>query len=107
MDRVAVLGTGKVGKTLATRLSEVGFTVAIGSRDAGAAAICIGPTAVRVTDPASAVRPAAIAINAMPSTSPTQRSEAQTELFAVFSIQATALRSACSRRCPQQPSSSR
>jgi 8-hydroxy-5-deazaflavin:NADPH oxidoreductase len=63
---VAVLGAGRVGGGLATRLAGQGHRLLLGVRDHSAAAAAWTGPAVTFTDAASAARDAQIVINATP-----------------------------------------
>jgi len=66
MDAIAILGTGKVGAILASRLAGVGWTVCLGSRDPGLAASRWNGPEVSFHGPEEAAERAALIINATP-----------------------------------------
>ncbi|ATB37159.1 hypothetical protein CYFUS_002580 [Cystobacter fuscus] len=66
MNRIGILGSGRVATVLATGLVTAGHEVGIGTRDAtGAAARWTGPT-VAFADPERTAREASLLINATP-----------------------------------------
>lgn len=66
MTNIAILGSGRVGSTLAAKLAEAGHPVTIGTRDVAAASAAWAGKPVTVADPADAVAAASVIINATP-----------------------------------------
>jgi predicted dinucleotide-binding enzyme len=73
MSAIGVLGSGRVGTALATKLASAGHRVTLGSRDpAGAAARWSGPE-IAFGDHPQTVRDAEVVINATPGDSSVER----------------------------------
>lgn len=66
IERVAVLGTGMVGRTLVPRFAEVGYDVRVGARSAGSESLAAfaGVDGVTATDFATAVTGVDLVVNA-------------------------------------------
>jgi len=73
MTTIALLGSGRVGRALASKLVATHHNVVIGSRDADTATRNWDGPAVTITDVAQAVRAADIVVNATPGESSTER----------------------------------
>jgi predicted dinucleotide-binding enzyme len=73
MSNIAVLGSGRVGSTLATKLAAAGHAVTMGSRDPDGVSDKLAAAGVLVTDVAGAVRDADVVINATPGESSVER----------------------------------
>lgn len=82
MTNIAVLGSGKVGSALASKLAQVEHTVTIGSRNAEEVAAKWADSNVRVEDPADAAAAATVIINATPGDSTVERLSALREQLA-------------------------
>lgn len=73
MTAIAILGSGRVSRALASKLSSAGHDVYIGSRDPRASAAAWDEESVTVLDPAGAVSAASLVVNATPGDTSVQR----------------------------------
>ncbi|RBQ15998.1 NADP oxidoreductase [Spongiactinospora rosea] len=73
MTYIAVLGSGRVGATLAAKFAEAGHKVAIGSRNVTEVSAAWQGRPVTVTTPADAARAASVVVNATPGDSSMDR----------------------------------
>jgi predicted dinucleotide-binding enzyme len=67
-ERIAVLGTGNVGRTLARGWAQAGATVLLAGRDAGRTALAAEGTDATPATPADAIKDASLVVLAVPST---------------------------------------
>ncbi|MFI0485308.1 NADPH-dependent F420 reductase [Actinomadura sp. 9N215] len=73
MTNIAILGSGRVGGTLAAKLAEAGHDVTIGSRNAADVASGWAGKPVTVTGTAAAVEAAQVVVNATPGDTSVER----------------------------------
>ncbi|MDF5753580.1 NAD(P)-binding domain-containing protein [Spongiactinospora sp. TRM90649] len=66
MTNIAVLGSGRVGGTLAAKFAETGHQITIGSRNVTEVSARWAGPAVKVASPADAARAASVVVNATP-----------------------------------------
>jgi predicted dinucleotide-binding enzyme len=70
---IGILGSGRVGSTLATGFASTGHDVIVGTRDGARPAEWKGPDGVRFADHAGTARDAAVVFNATPGNSAVER----------------------------------
>jgi len=73
MTTVAILGSGRVSRVLASAFTAAGHEVLIGSRDPEALSSSWDGPAVTITDPAGAITAAEVVVNATPGDSAVER----------------------------------
>jgi predicted dinucleotide-binding enzyme len=66
MKNITILGSGRVSRALAAKLSIVGYTVTVGTRDPARRAAEWGTPHVRFAPHSEAVRGASLVVNALP-----------------------------------------
>jgi 8-hydroxy-5-deazaflavin:NADPH oxidoreductase len=82
LSNIAVLGSGRVGSVLASKLAEAGHDVTIGSRNVDEVSGKWADSVVAVAEPAEAVGAATVIVNATPGDSAVARLSALSEQLA-------------------------
>jgi predicted dinucleotide-binding enzyme len=82
LSNIAVLGSGRVGSVLASKLAQAGHSVTIGSRNVDEVSGKWADSDVAVAEPAEAVGAATVVINATPGDSAVERLSAMSEQLA-------------------------
>jgi predicted dinucleotide-binding enzyme len=82
LSNIAVLGSGRVGSVLASKLAAAGHSVSIGSRNVDEVSGKWAESDVAVAEPAEAVGDATVIINATPGDSSVERLSALSEQLA-------------------------